>query len=217
LEDDMQFGESLARLASDIVAMDGARMEAAGARGAALSALRAATRNTLANNTARRVAVSRDLSAGAAALRQRLAASDAALDTGVRRSLAAMRQDQAAKRRAIADNAKALRVDLELSRRDAAVSVAASRAETRADQAAAAQALAGSLGQFVAGLRSETAVLQRAVVDQLVVARGAWGKSAMATPAAMTEPAAKHEPTAMSEPPKDEGGHAAAPSFDAMG
>jgi len=189
----MQFGESLARLAADIATGYGARQVSAGARTAALASRRAATRQTLSANTAHRMAVARDLAAGAAAQRQRLAAADAALGAAVQRGLAAARQDLAVKREVIAANAKALRIDLDVSRRDTAAAAAAFRAETRSEQAAAAAALAASLGQFVAGVRSETAQIQRAVRDQVLLARTAWGTAAAPAPAVNKTAAARAE------------------------
>jgi hypothetical protein len=173
----MHFGESLAHLAADIATGHGARKVSAGARTAGLSALHAATRQTLANNTAHRMAVASDLAAEAAALRRGLAAADMALDAEVRDTLAAARLDLAEKRGVINANAKALRARLDGSRRDSVAAVTAFRAATRSEQAARAAALADSLGRFVARVRSETAHIQRAVQDQLTMARAAWGGS----------------------------------------
>ncbi len=148
LEDDMQFGKSLARLANDIAAGYGARNEIAVARATSLAALNAETQQTLSDNNAQRAAVARDLAATAADLRQRLAAGDAALEATVQNTLTAARQDLAAKRQTISDNARALRSNLDASRRKASDALTAFRTEVRADQAATAAALSESLGKF---------------------------------------------------------------------
>jgi hypothetical protein len=170
-----EFGNSLARLATDIVAGHGVRKVSADTRISALSALRAATRRTLSANAAHRAAVATEFTADAAALRKSLAAGDAALGAAVQSKLAAARLDLSAKREIIAANAKALRHRLGVSRRGAFAAVTAFRAEVRSEQAAAAKALAASLGQFVAGVRSDTAAIQDAVRSQFRVTRAAWG------------------------------------------
>ena len=104
----MQFGKSLAKLATDIAAGYGERNEIAVARATSLAALNAATQQTLTDNNVHRAGVARDLAATAADLRQRLAASDAALGAAVQDTLMAARQDLAAKRQTISDNARAL-------------------------------------------------------------------------------------------------------------
>jgi hypothetical protein len=180
----MQFGESLARLAADIATGHGARKVSAGARASTLSALRAATQDALSANTVQRLAVSADLAAGAAVLRQNLAANNVALGAEVQRTLAAARQDLAAKRDVIVENAKALRARLETSRQEGSAAVTAFRGEARADRTAAATTLSASLGEFVAGVRSETAKAQSAVRSQLLVARAAWGHATPTMPVA---------------------------------
>ena len=141
----MQFGKSLARLANDIAAGYGARNEIAVARATSLSALNAATQQTLSDNTRHRAGVARELAATAADLRQRLAAGDAALEATVQTTLTAARQDLAAKRQTIADNARALRANLDASRRKASAALTAFRSEVRTEQAATAAALSESL------------------------------------------------------------------------
>jgi hypothetical protein len=174
----MQFGESLAQIVVDIAAGYDARKVSAGNRASALSALSTATQSTISGHTAHRKVVASHLAAGAAKLRRSLAEADAALDAQVKQSRATARQDLAAKRQTIAANAKTLRADLDRARRDASAAVTAFRSTVRTDQATNAQALAASLGQFVTGIRTDTAQLQNAVQAQLNTARSAWGKAA---------------------------------------
>src|ERR1700722_4547936 len=115
----MQFGNSLARLASDIVAGHDARRLSAVAREAALAKLSAATWRTISANTAHRAMVATELTAAAATLRR----------------------------------------NLDVSRRDAADAMRAFRDKPRDERAAAARTLAASLGQFVAGVSSDTAAI----------------------------------------------------------
>ncbi len=153
----MQFGKSLARLATEIAAGYGERNENAVARAATLSALNATTRKTLSTNAAHRAVVASDLAATAADLRQRLAAGDAALGVAVQNSLDAARKDLLAKRQTIAANARALRSSLTASRRSASAALNAFRGEVRGEQAAAATAQAASLAKFAADLQAGTA------------------------------------------------------------
>jgi hypothetical protein len=71
----MQFGNSLARLATDIVGGHDARRLSARAREATLSELRAVTWRTISANTAHRAMVASELSAAAATLRRNLEVS----------------------------------------------------------------------------------------------------------------------------------------------
>jgi hypothetical protein len=178
----MQFGHSLAQLATDIAAGYGARKNSAETRASAVSAMRADVWRTLSVNAAQRVTVGNELSATAARLRHKLAAGDAALGAAVQSSLAAARQDLAAKRATIAANARVLRRNLAVTRQDGAAAVTMFRADVRRDQAGAAKAKATSLGQFVANVRTETATLQRAVQSQIKVARAAWGNAPTKAP-----------------------------------
>jgi hypothetical protein len=154
----MQFDNSLARLASDIVAGHDARRLSAVTREAALAKLRAATWRTISANTAHRAMVATELTAAAATLRR----------------------------------------NLDVSRRDAVDAMRAFRGKTRDERAAAARTLAASLGQFVAGVSSETAAIRDAVQSQLTMARVNWG--AAGSPAAAREPAPIVEVTTRQEP-----------------
>lgn len=163
----MHFGNLLAELATDIAAGHGGRMTSAIARKSALSTLRAAARQTVSVNMTRRTA-------NTAALREKLATDDAALEAAVQSSLAAARLDLSAKRETIAANAQELRGRLAEARRDGSAAVTMLRAEVRQEHADAAKTLAAMLGHFVADVRTETAAIQGAVQDQLRVARAAW-------------------------------------------
>jgi hypothetical protein len=194
-EDITRFGDSLARLATDIAAGHSARKISAGSRTGALSALRAVTWQTLSANTAQRATVANELTAAAAVLRQKLAAEDAALGATVQSSLAAARLDLAAKRETIAANAQVLRGKLAVARRDGSAAVTRFRADVRQEQAAAAKAMGASIGQFVADVRTETAALQQAVQSQFRTARAAWGEATTnaTTSAPIPEPVVRTE------------------------
>jgi hypothetical protein len=183
----MQFGESLARMVADIANGHEARKVSAGARASAVSALSAATQRTVSAHAAHRKVVASDLSSRAAELRRGLAEADAALDARVRHGRVTARQNLAEMREVIAASATALHTSLGRSRRDAATAVSTLRSGIRSDQAANAAALAASLGQFVAGMRSNTAQIQHAVQAQLRTARAAWGKAAAPRPDASVE------------------------------
>jgi hypothetical protein len=98
----MQFGNSLAQLATDIAAGHGARQLAASTRASTVSAIRAATLRTISANTAHRAVVMTGLTAAATALRRNLAADDAALGAAVKKFRAQTRDERAAAAKTLA-------------------------------------------------------------------------------------------------------------------
>lgn len=177
----MNFGESLVRLKGDIISGYEARKALAKSRGSSLSSLRADVRQTALANARERAAVSKSLAAESAALRERLAVSRAELGAAVQQKRSADRAANAEVRRGLAEEASALHASLSAFRQEFSAAVSASRAQVRSELVASASAVDAELRSFVGQVKAETVVALNAVRDQLALARGEWGHSALAS------------------------------------